>query len=372
MDKMKYIRSDETLSLLGTLSEYSRSGKIMFGQQNAGHIGVSISLHDGTESDVKNICGKQPAVVGIDTLSFLGYEGNMTDLIKTVKNLHRQGCIITLSSHMPNFSLGGEDYYDYSPNITEGDCAHRIMEGGDLNPKYLRFLDKIAEFAGKCVDIEGNKIPMIFRPFHESNGSWFWWGEEYIADTHFIELFRYTVDYLLDKKGIDNFLICYSPNGPIESKKQYLERYPGDDIVDVMGVDFYHDHPHKGDGYASILTNTLDNLAECAKEHFKIPVFAETGYRTFSDAADGSYYEGLAPEGNLVKTWFTDTLDTIMGSEGGKAMAYMLCWANFSDLQFWVPYVKDGFRHEMTDDFTTFIEDDRVVTAPVITGSTDV
>ena len=65
----------------------------------------------------------------------------MNDLIKVVKNLRRQNVIVTLSSHMPNFSLGGDEFYDYSPNITDGDCGKRIMPGGDLNEKYLRFLD---------------------------------------------------------------------------------------------------------------------------------------------------------------------------------------------------------------------------------------
>ena len=372
MVKMKYRRSDEALALLGMLGNYSKSDKIMFGHQNAGHIGVGIKKTDGSESDVRNICGRHPAVVGIDTLSFTGYEGNMADLIRCVKNLHKAGCIITLSSHMPNFSLGGEGFYDYSPNITEGDCAHRIMEGGDLNGKYLRFLDQIADFASRCVDIEGNRIPMILRPFHESNGSWFWWGEKFLADSHYIELFRYTTDYLMEYKGVDNFLICYSPNGPIAGKEQYLERYPGDDVIDVMGMDLYHDHPHKGDGFFTTLGKSLDILAACAAEHYKIPAFTETGYRTFDDAPDGGYYEGLAPSGNLVKTWFTDVLDAVMGSEGGRKCAYMLCWANFSDIQFWVPYIKDGVRHEMTDNFEKFINDERVVTAPVLIRGTDV
>ena len=55
---------------------------------------------------------------------------------------------------MPNFSLGGEEFYDYSPNITDGDCGRRIMPGGDLNDKYRKFLDMIAEFAAACIDVE--------------------------------------------------------------------------------------------------------------------------------------------------------------------------------------------------------------------------
>ena len=120
---MKYKRSEKLENLLGILREFSESDRILFGQQNAGHIGISISVNDGTESDCKNLCGSHPAIVGIDTLSFLGYEGTMNDIITVVKNMRRQGLIITLSSHMPNFSLGGDEFYDYSPNITEGDCG---------------------------------------------------------------------------------------------------------------------------------------------------------------------------------------------------------------------------------------------------------
>ena len=125
----KYKRSEKLNRLLDMLRDFSYSDQILFGQQNAGHIGVSIGLTDGTESDCRNLCGRHPAIVGVDTLSFTGYEGNMNDLITVVKNLRRQGVIITLSSHMPNFTLGGDEFYDYSPNITDGDCGRRILPG---------------------------------------------------------------------------------------------------------------------------------------------------------------------------------------------------------------------------------------------------
>ena len=358
----RYERSPKLMELLELLKKVSASDKIMFGQQNAGHIGVTISETDGTESDCRNLCGKHPAVVGIDTLSFFGYEGRMNDLIKIVKNLHKQGCIVTLSSHMPNFTLGGEEFYDYSPNNTDGNCARRIMEGGDLNAKYLRFLDLIAEFAVKCVDLEGDPIPMIFRPFHEDSGDWFWWGKKYIDDEAYIRLFRYTIDYLMYVKGIKNFAVCYSPNGPITSGMDYLARYPGDDVIDIMGMDFYNDHPHFGDGFVRKLQSSFDAIAQCAKLHDKIVALTETGYRAL-ETPDG-YFEGLAPAGNANTTWFTDMLSAILGCEGGKLCAYMLIWANFSDTQFWLPYEKDGFRHELCDDFIAFADDPRVMMAP--------
>ncbi|MBQ6091044.1 MAG: hypothetical protein IJL07_07270 [Lachnospiraceae bacterium] len=359
----KYQRSENVAKLLDVLTDYFVKDTIMFGHQNAGHIGVSIDAADGTESDVKNLTGSHPAVVGIDTLSFLGYEGKMSDLVTVVKNLRRQGVIITLSSHMPNFSLGGDSFYDYSPNITEGDCAHRIMPGGDLNEKYNRFLDMIADFASACVDVEGEKIPMIFRPFHEANGSWFWWGKDFQTDEEYIDLFRYTIDYLMGVKGVDNFVVAYSPNGPIEGDEDYLQRYPGDGYVDILGLDYYHDKPHDGDGFYRKLTDSLDIIYVLANEKKKIAALTETGYRSL-DTGNG-YFEGLAPEGNTVPDWFTSTLEAVLATDGGTHIAYMLVWANFSDTQFWVPFATKEFRHEMCDDFIKFAASPHIKLAPV-------
>ncbi len=367
---LKYVRSGKLEKLLGILRDYSESDEMLFGHQNAGHIGVSIKATDGTESDCKNLTGSHPAIAGVDTLSFLGYEGKMNDTVMVVKNLRRQGLIITLSSHMPNFSLGGEEFYDYSPNITEGDCGRRIMPGGDLNEKYKRFLDMIAEFASACVDVEGEKIPMIFRPFHECNGNWFWWGSEFLTDEEYIALFRYTIDYLMGEKGVDNLAVAYSPNGVISNAKEYLERYPGDDYVDILGLDLYHDKPHKGDGFHHKLSLSLDVIYEIAKEHGKLTALTETGYRSLE--TENGYFEGLAPEGNTIKDWFTSTLDAITSTESGKRLAYMLVWANFSDTQFWIPFETEEFRHEMCDDFIRFAEDKRIKMAPVFDLSGEV
>lgn len=361
--EFKYKRSEKLDRLLETLRDFSLGGQILFGHQNAGHIGVSIEAKDGTESDCRNLTGSHPAVVGVDTLSFLGYEGKMNDLIKVVKNLRRQGIIITLSSHMPNFSLGGEEFYDYSPNITDGDCGRRIMPGGDLNDKYKKFLDMIAEFAAACIDVEGEKIPMIFRPFHEANGNWFWWGSEYLTDEEYIDLFRYTVDYLMGEKGVDNLAIAYSPNGPVTSAKEYLQRYPGDEYVDILGLDLYNDKPHKGDGFYHSLTVSLDIIYQLANENGKITALTETGYRSLE--TENGYFEGLAPAGNTVTGWFTQLLEAITSSDGGSHIAYMLVWANFSDTQFWLPFATEDFRHEMCDDFIAFAEDPRIKMAPV-------
>ena len=346
-------REPAAIRLIERLEDASYSDHILLGHQNAGHIGVSVDTFDGSSSDIKNLTGKQPAVAGIDTLSFYGYEGQMDDLIKVVKQLHKDNVIITLSAHMPNFSLGGKEFYDYSPNITEGNVGTRILPGGDLNTKYRRFLDDIAQFAAGCIDIAGDPIPMIFRPFHECNGDWFWWGSSAMSDEDFITLYRYTADYLRDECGIRSFVYAYSPNGLFRDEKELLKRYPGDEYVDIVGMDLYHDRPCEGDGFFEKAASSLEILHSFCQDRGKISAWSEAGLRTL-DSAEGGYYEGLAPEGNTMKDWFTRLLSMLEGIEAGRRLSYILFWANFSATQFWVPYVKDGKRHEMCDGFIRF------------------
>lgn len=356
-------RDPKTEELLVYLEDVAYSDYILFGHQNAGHIGVSLEKHDGSESDVKKLTGKHPAVVGIDTLSFLGYEGTMNELIKVVKQLNKEGVIITLSSHMPNFTLGGDGYFDYSPGVLEGNCGEKILPGGELNAKYLRFLDMIADFATQCIDLEGFGIPMIFRPFHEDTGSWFWWGKDNLSDEKYVELFRYTVDYLREKKGITNFLYAYSPNGYLKDVSEIEARYPGDEYIDLIGMDIYHDLPIEFEKFMEDTVNSLKVLNEFTMDHGKVFALTEFGLRTLDSSSEG-YYEGLSPVNNRYKNWYTDFLKYIVSTEDGMRLSYMLTWANFSDTQFWVPYEDGDFRHEMCDDFIEFCNSDKIRLAP--------
>src|SRR5690606_26600737 len=81
-------------------------------------------------------------------------------------------------------------------------------------------------------------VPVIFRPFHEHTGSWFWWGADYCTPEEYKEFWRLTVEYL-QRKQVNNLLFCYSTDY-FNDERHYLERYPGDDYVDILGFDAYH------------------------------------------------------------------------------------------------------------------------------------
>lgn len=60
--------------------------------------------------------------------------------------------------------------------------------------------------------LEDDNISVMFRPFHEGTGSWFWWGRAFCDQESFKNLYKYTVEYLRDIKGVHNFMYVYGPS----------------------------------------------------------------------------------------------------------------------------------------------------------------
>lgn len=362
--------SKETSGLYAYLTGIGKSDKVIYGHQNDTH--HKALYKQGTNSDTKDITGSISGIVGMDTLSFTGDELELTDAeeaanitlpqkaAKIDAEAAKEGAIITLSSHMPNFAIvkekgkdadGKYDYSGYSPNKTSGNIVSRIMPGGDLNEVYTGYLDMIAEYAHELDD-----TPILFRPFHENNGSWFWWGGAYCDAQAYKNLFAYTVDYLKDTKNVHNFLYVYSPNGPFENKEEYLSRYPGDEYIDVLAFDMYHDDPMDDaskDPWMSSLKETIDLVQGIADSKNKLSAVSETGIRI-----DGG---GMPITGNLNKTWFQNVSDIISESN----MPYYMVWANFNNSDnFFAPFmVNDQKGHEMINDFINYYNDEKTVLA---------
>lgn len=309
----------------------------------------------------------------MDTLSFTGDELELTDeekkegltLPKKAAQIDAQaakeGAIITLSSHMPNFEIvknkelvdGKYDYSGYSPNKTSGNIVSRIMPGGDLNEVYTGYLDLIAEYAD---ELQKENVPVLFRPFHENNGSWFWWGGAFCDAQSYKNLFAYTVDYLRNTKNIHNFLYVYSPNGPFENDKEYLSRYPGDEYIDILAFDMYHDDPlaeASKDPWMESLKETINLVQGIADSKGKLSAVSETGIRI-----NGG---GMPETGNPNKTWFKDVSDIISKSD----MPYYMVWANFNNTDnFFAPFMaNDKKGHEMINEFIDYYNDKNTVFA---------
>ncbi|WP_405173498.1 glycosyl hydrolase [Paenibacillus sp. FSL H8-0260] len=342
--------SSETRSLFAYLQDI-RGSEILFGHQHATTEGLSITEKDGTQSEVENAVGDLPGLFGWDTLSLEGFEKpgdlgatqleNRDKLIGVMKSAYEKGGVLTLSSHMPNF-VTGKDFYD-----TKGNVLTHILPGGDKHAEFNAFLDMIADFANNLKDDDGKAIPVIFRPFHEQNGGWFWWGAPYRTKEQYAEIYRYTVEYLRDKKDVHNFLYAFSPGSPFNgTDATFLETYPGDDYVDILGFDNYYDGTTEG--WFDSVVKDAKLISKLADDKGKIAAFTEFGY------------SGVKPTGTKDLKFFTKLIAALQSDPDAKRMAYMQTWANFNTDSIFVPYrnAPNGLGdHELLPDFVDYYND---------------
>ena len=341
--------TNSTLFLFKNLIDIAPD-KLLFGHQDTTLYGLNSNgtlwNNESDRSDVKAITGSYPAIYGFDIggISNEGWEtwNSFIQLVPEIKAIFSRGGIITISWHAKNFATGGS-FYD-----TNGSVVSKIIPGGTLHNEFKSALDNIASLLGNINDSNNVSIPIIFRPWHENNGGWFWWGTPYCRESEFKTLFQFTVKYLRDEKNIHNFLYVYSPNLPLFSfiKSNYLERYPGDDYIDILGMDAYDDSSYMANiplltTWKYRITSALREIVDLANLKGKIAAFTETGYAG-----------GLSFLNN--PSWFMNILlDAIKNDEKARKIAYIATWRNAAFDHFWIPYP----GHENEEDFISFYED---------------
>lgn len=359
-------------ALYAYLQGLTESDQVLFGHQND----VSRSVSGKELGDVKDVTGSVSGIFGIDSLALFGSEAGGTDAktalensIKYSKDAAANGAIVTLSAHMPNFTNakitknedGTYNFFNCDFNEskdTSGDSLKKILPGGEKNEVYKAYLDTIANYAKA---LQEDNRPVIFRPFHENTGSWFWWGSANTAESY-KSLYAYTREYL-ESQGVHNMLYVYSPNGPLESEADYMKAYPGDAYVDILAFDYYNDfntYPASADtSFFNSLDTTCSVVSSVAKKHDKLAAISETGTRVMKK--DGSDNEGLLVKNNPVseaksgKNWYQEVSNIAKKND----MPYYLVWANFSDTNFYVPYkYNDTLGQEMINDFISYYNDD--------------
>lgn len=351
---IKYVdgqATEETKSLLAFLMNIS-GDYMLFGHQN--DTTERVVPNAKGDSDTYNSVGAYPAVFGVSMTS------DTERLTRLIQDLHKKGGIVTLEDHMPNFTTGNS-FYDVTP------CVAHILPGGEDHAKFLQRLDQTALAAKGAVDSEGAPIPIIYRPFHENSGSWFWWGASSATKEEFTELWHFTIHYLRDTCGVHQFLYAYSPNGHFASEEEYLDRYPGDDYVDILGFDVYDDKPTYDSDWMKKTVKDAEIVVSLGAAKSKVAAITEVGMRWNAE-------DGLKLDGNTVPDWFTLLHNHLIASEKAKYVAYMMTWRNDNPgmgnppAHFWVPYRNhpEYGDHEMLSDFIRFYERENVIFADQI------
>ncbi len=315
------LAAKETVNLYENLKKLLNKG-VMFGHQDDLAYGVNWRYVEG-RSDVKDVAGDYPAVYGWELGNIeheLPYNLDSVPFDKMrnyIRQAFERGGVVTISWHADN-PLNGESAWDTTHAVQS------ILPGGNRHELFKVWLDRVANFLGSLKSDNGTPVPVLFRPWHEFTGNWFWWCQNTCTPTEFKLLFRFTVDYLRNKKGLHNLLMVYNTAGDFKTKEEFLERYPGDDVVDLVSFDSYQfGDPQKDNSFVTGLDKKLTILEEVAKEKNKIPALAETGYEAI-------------PYSN----WWTSTL---WKGIGNHKISYVLAWRNHGlqpngNMHYYAPY----------------------------------
>ncbi|MDA6072595.1 glycoside hydrolase family 26 protein [Flavobacterium sp. AC] len=312
----------ETKALYENLKTISKK-HILFGHQHALEYGHGWS-NERDRSDVKSVTGSHPAVIGIDFSGFSGHskeeiEKTAAILKKNVTDTYERGGITTVSWHFINPVSGNSFYWKDSTSVA---AMSLIKKGGAYHEQYKDVLKTIADFAHSVKAKDGKLVPMIFRPYHEFDGDWFWWGKKFTSREDFIAVWQFTVSYLKDILGVHNFIYAFSPDVRFNSENDYLERYPDDDYVDMLGMDDYGDFGRDGNYDISGAIKKLRIVSDLAVKKNKLAALTETGLESIPN-----------------ETWWTQTLLKVLKSENLE-LAYVLVWRNdsTSPTHFYAPF----------------------------------
>lgn len=331
----------ETVALFYNLKRLAKT-KTAIGQQDAFN---SFYQDTGGESDIKKNTGFDPAVLGSDFIFITDKNNNEQannwfyqqelKITSDVKNAYAKGIINTFSWHLRE-PYNDESFYTADMTSEQKATAFKsILPGGANNEWYKKKLDKVASVVSNLKGANGELIPIIFRPFHEFDGSWFWWGADYCTADEYKKAYQFTVDYLKNTKGVHNILYAFSPDNSYTTEAAYLSRYPGDKYVDIIGMDNYGDFNNQGQTGADRANSKLKILSDYAKAKVKIAALTETGYRVTNTTP-------------AITDWFSTLLYTAL-TKNDIQISYVMFWNNNTDGY----YVPNGSVSN-TADFKTY------------------
>lgn len=216
--------------------------------------------------------GKLPAVCGFELLAYspnIRLEDASEACITEVENNRgtleqafawaEKGGILTFTWHWYS-PLGGRDKSFYSEN-TDFDPEKALVEGTEENRAFVHDLDHMAELLRPFCD---KHIPILWRPFHESEGGWFWWGRKGVEVAR--ELYRFMFRYYTGHHRLDNLIWVW--NNP------RADGYVGDEYCDIISRDQYppaHAHGAFRDRYDELKSITPADKGAAIAETGVIP-----------------------------------------------------------------------------------------------------
>ena len=209
---------------------------------------------DQYTNKAQEIGGRFPAIWGTD-FYWSGPQDPGPQIVEEAIAKHRSGMIVTLMWHAgrpmdePPFRWSES----VQAEVTESEWSEIVTPG---TPLHARWRDQVDVIAGYLKQLRDAKVPVLWRPYHEMNGVWFWWGDKKGPDG-FAKLWQLLYDRLVNFHQLNNLIWVWNANAPRDIPKDeayaYADYYPGHEYVDVLATDVYNFDYEQRD-YEELLT----------------------------------------------------------------------------------------------------------------------
>ncbi|MBC7888438.1 MAG: hypothetical protein H7Z13_11160 [Ferruginibacter sp.] len=224
-----------------------KNKQVIVGQQCSETADMALNYRKSFQS-LFDSTGKYPALLGLEYGYFPGI-----DLIATNQyaiNHWNKGGLVTISWHADcPWTDGYNVRWNSAKNKTVID-VNKLLKNAPASKEKANYRTELSKIAAALKQLKDKGVIVLWRPFHEVNGTWFWWGvndqsvpsnqKDYQALWQ--DMYRaFTIDYALN-----NLIWIYSPFTPL-GNAPLGSMYPGDNFVDMVAVDSYPITPEFND-----------------------------------------------------------------------------------------------------------------------------
>ena len=187
---------------------------------------------------VRDLTGRVPAVIGFELGAIMDYDKEDAHryrirVVEEAIRADRAGSLVVITYHAA-FPGECECWEAVHTGVISGETfAEIVTEGTRLHEEWLADIDEAAHYLKILRDA---RVPVLWRPYHEMNGGWFWWG----GQPAFAKLWNLMFDRYVNHHGLDNLLWVWSPSAPNEYADPFEPYYVGHRRADVLAVDVYY------------------------------------------------------------------------------------------------------------------------------------
>ena len=188
-----------------------------------------------------DLTGKYPGLFGEDFGFSAGDDKDSVlsrpAMIEEVKRQYRNGSVIALTWHAvrPTEDEPVTFRDSVQGHLTDYEWRELLTPG---SPLYIRWCAQVDVIAGYLRQLRDAHVPVLFRPYHEMNGNWFWWGGRPGKDGS-AALYRQLYDRFVNVHHLDNLVWVWNVNSPGGNAGPVEDYYPGPEFADVVTMDIY-------------------------------------------------------------------------------------------------------------------------------------